>query len=97
VSGAMSGTGTVTLSSNNSSVIIFSSANTYTGATNITGTGGAGAGSSAVILKLGALNTIASSSSVNLAGGMLDPDALTQAMGSTTLNLSTSTAVSTID
>jgi hypothetical protein len=98
LSNAISGSGTVTLSTNTAgSVITFSGANTYTGSTAITGPGGTGAGSQKITLKLGAANTVASSSSVNLAGGVLDPDGFTHTMSSTTLTLSASTAGSTID
>jgi hypothetical protein len=91
------GTGNITLSANNGGTIIFSGANSYTGTTAITGPGGTGGGSSAVRLALGAAGTIASSSSVVLAGGILDPDGTNQIMSSTTLGLNTSTAASVID
>ena len=85
------------MSANNSGTIIFSGPNTDTGTLNIPGPGGTGTGSSKVTLKLGAANTIASFGTVNLAGGILDPDGFTHNMGSTTLVLSASTAGSTID
>jgi hypothetical protein len=97
LSGAISGSGTITLSANNSGTIIFSGANPYTGAIAITGPGGTGTGTTKVTLKLGAANTIASSSGVNLAGGVLDPGGFHHTMSSTTLTLSTSTAPSSID
>ncbi|HEX4589239.1 MAG TPA: PEP-CTERM sorting domain-containing protein [Gemmataceae bacterium] len=98
LSNTISGSGNITLSTNSTgSVITFSGPNTYTGTTSITGAGGTGAGSGKVTLKLGAINTIASSSNVNLAGGVLDPDGFNQNMSSTTLTLSASTAGSTID
>jgi fibronectin-binding autotransporter adhesin len=99
LSNTISGAGNITLSTNTAgSVITFSGPNTYTGTTNITGPGGTGAGTQKVTLKLGAANTIASSSTVNLAGGILDPGGLTHSMGSTTLNLSgTSPTTSSID
>jgi fibronectin-binding autotransporter adhesin len=97
LSGAISGSGTITLSANNSGSITFSGANTYTGTTTITGPGGTGTGTTVVRLKLGAANTIASSSSVVLAGGILDPGGINQSMPSTTLGLTASTAPSTID
>jgi hypothetical protein len=97
LSGQISGSGTITLSANNSGTIIFSGANPYTGAIAIPGPGGTGAGTTKVTLKLGAANTIASSSGVNLAGGVLDPGGFHHTMSSTTLTLSASTAGSTID
>jgi hypothetical protein len=97
LSGAISGSGAITLSANNSGTIIFSGPNTDTGTINITAPGGTGAGTSKVALKLGVANTIASFSNVNLAGGVLDPGGFTHNMSSTTLTLSASTAGSTID
>jgi len=97
LSGVISGSANVTLSANNGGSITFSGANTYTGTTTITGPGGTGTGTTVVRLKLGAANTIASSSSVVLAGGILDPGAVNQVMTATTLGLLTSTAPSTID
>jgi hypothetical protein len=97
LSGGISGTANITLSANNGGTITFSGANTYTGTTSITGPGGAGTGTTAVRLKLGAANTIASSSSVVLAGGILDPAGLNHNMSATTLGLTASTAPSTID
>jgi hypothetical protein len=99
LSGAISGSGTITLSTNSTgSVITFSGPNTATGTLNVTGAGATGAGSGNIDLRLGAANTIASFSNVNLAGGVFDPDGFTHAMGSTTLTLSASTSnTSTID
>lgn len=97
LSGAISGSGAITLSANNSGTIVLSGPNADTGTLNVTGPGGTGTGSSKVTLKLGAANTIASFGSVNLAGGVLDPGGFTHSMGSTTLVLSASTAGSTID
>ncbi|HEY1375161.1 MAG TPA: PEP-CTERM sorting domain-containing protein [Gemmataceae bacterium] len=97
LSGAISGSGAITLSSNNSDLITFSGPNTDTGTVNITGPGGTGTGTTKVTLKLGAANTIASFGSVNLAGGVLDPGGFTHIMNATTLKLSASTAPSTID
>jgi hypothetical protein len=99
LSNAISGSGTITLRTNTAgSVIKFSGANSYTGTTTITGPGATGAGTAIMTLNLGAPNSIATSSSVLLAGGVLDPGGFNQAMGSTTLNLLTSTSLtSTID
>src|SRR5262249_28498827 len=87
LSGAITGSGTMTLSANNSGLITFSGANTFTGTIAITGPGGSGAGSSKVTLKLGAANTIASASQVNMVGGVLDPGGFNHTMSSTTLAL----------
>ena len=81
ISGAISGTGNVALSANANSAIILSGPNTYTGTTTV------GVGGTPVTLKLGAANTIASSSSLIMAGGTLDPGGFNHAMGSTTLGL----------
>jgi hypothetical protein len=97
LSGAISGSGTITLSANNSGLITFSGPNTDTGTIAIPGPGGTGSGTTKVTLELGAANTISTFSSVNLAGGVLDPGGFTHSMGSTTLVLSASTAGSTID
>jgi hypothetical protein len=97
LSGAIGGSGVITLSANNNGTIVLSGPNTDTGTIAITGPGGVLAGTSKVTLKLGAAGTIASFGGVNLAGGVFDPDGFTQAMSSTTLNLSASTAGSTID
>ena len=98
LSNVISGTAGVALSTNTAgSVIIFSGANQYTGPTTITGAGGTGAGTSNIRLQLGAANTIASSTSVILAGGILDPGGFNHTMSATTLALATSTGASTID
>ena len=89
LSGKISGSGGVTFSGANTGTIIVSGANAYTGATTVGSTG-----DTAITLKLGAANTIASSSSVIMAGGTLDPDGFHHAMASTTLGL---TVNSTID
>ncbi len=95
ISGAIGGTANVIFSANNAgNVITLSGPNTYSGTTTVTGPGAAGAGSSAITLKLGAANAIASSSSLIMAGGILDPGGFHHAMSSTTLGL---TADSTID
>jgi fibronectin-binding autotransporter adhesin len=60
--------------------LVLSGANTYSGSTTI----------SAGRLTLGAANTIASSSSVIMAGGTLDPDGFHHAMTATTLGLTAS-------
>ena len=106
LSGVISGTAGVVVSSNSFGVVFLTGANTYTGPTTVTGPGapaGIGAGTSSATLVLGAANTIATSSSVVLAGGILDPNGINQSMPSTTLNLSgtavspATTFVSTID
>jgi MYXO-CTERM domain-containing protein len=88
ISGRISGTADLGLSSNNNGTIILAGDNSYTGATVV------GRGTTAVTLKLGSANTIASSSSLVMAGGILDPGGLRHTMGSTTLAL---TADSIID
>jgi hypothetical protein len=97
LSGPIDGAANVTLSSNNGGTIILSGGNSYTGTTSITGPGATGSGTTAVRLKLGAANTIVTSSSVVLAGGILDPGGFDHTMTATTLGLLTSTADSTID
>jgi hypothetical protein len=87
LSGVISGTATVSLSANASGIIVFSGINTYTGATTV------GVGSTAVTLTLGAANTIASSSSLIMAGGILNPDAINQLMSSTTLGLTVASKI----
>jgi hypothetical protein len=97
LSNVISGTASVTLSSNLGGTIIFSGANLYTGTTTV---GGLGTNSSTgiVTLKLGAANTIASSSSLIMTGGTLDPGGFNQTMSSTTLALlGTTSTISTID
>lgn len=98
VSGAISGSGILALSANGTgSKTILSGANPFTGTIIVTGSSAVNAtygGSGAITLVLGAANTIASSSSVVMAGGTLDPDGFRHAMGATTLGL---TASSTID
>ena len=94
---SISGSGNITLSANNGGTITFSGSNSYTGTTAITGPGGTGTGSSVVRLQLGAPGTIASSSGVVLAGGILDPGGSNQIMSTTTLALNTSTGPSVID
>ena len=99
ISGAISGSGNLVLSGNQGadstgSKIILSGANTYTGTTTVTGSGGTYGGNGAITLVLGAANTIASSSSLIMAGGPVDPDGFHHVMSSTTLSL---TANSTFD
>jgi hypothetical protein len=97
LSGPITGSANVTLSSNNGASITFSGANSYVGTTTITGPGATGSGTTAVRLNLGAANTIASSSGVVLAGGILEPGGFDHIMTATTLGLLSSTAPSTID
>lgn len=96
---SISGSGAMTLSTNSTgSTITFSgSGSTYTGPITLTGAGGTGAGSGNIRLILGASNTMTTSSSMNLAGGILDPGGANQSMTGTTLGLLTSTGASTID
>lgn len=83
LSNVIDGTG-ASLTKFNPSDLELSAVNTYTGSTTI----------SAGRLILGKANSIASSSSVVMGGGTLDPDGLNQAMTATTLGL---TANSVID
>jgi hypothetical protein len=94
LSGSISGAANLTLSANNNGTIILSGSNGYTGTTTITGPGGTGTGTTAVRLKLGAAGTIATSTGVVLAGGILDPGGFDHSMSVATLGL---TANSTID
>ena len=87
IAGVISGTAGVSLSANNGGAVILTGANTYNGTTTV------GKGTTPLTLKLGAANTIASSSSVILAGGILDPNGLHHTMGSTTLNLADNSAI----
>lgn len=89
LTGVISGTAGLSVSANSTGLITFSGANTYTGSTTVGVTG-----STAVTLKLGAPNTIATTSSLILAGGVLDPGGFTHTMTSSTLGL---TANSTIN
>jgi fibronectin-binding autotransporter adhesin len=88
LTGIISGTAGVLVSGANGGSIIFSGPNTYTGTTTI------GSGTTVITLKLGAANTIATSSSIIMAGGTLNPDGFNQTMSSTTLGM---TAGSKID
>ena len=73
-------TGSTPIIITNPGMFIFSGANNYTGTTTVTqGT-----------LKLGAANTIATTSSLILNGGTFDPGGINQAMSSTTLGLTAS-------
>jgi autotransporter-associated beta strand protein len=87
LSGAISGSANIALSANNSGTIVFSGPNMYTGTTTV------GKGTTAVTLKLGAANTIASSSSVIMAGGNLDPAGLNHTMSATTLGLTDNSVI----
>lgn len=86
--GVISGSGGLTVSGANSGIITLSGANTYTGVTTI-----GQSGDTAVTLRLGAANTIASSSGVVMAGGKLDLGGFSHSMGSTTLTLSVSSSM----
>jgi hypothetical protein len=98
LSGTISGTKSLTLSANNGGTIIVSGDNDFSGTVGVTGAGGGtGAGSSAVTLRLAAANTLSFSSSITLAGGILDPAGLHHDMSSTTMGLTTSTGPSTIN
>jgi fibronectin-binding autotransporter adhesin len=98
LSGAISGSGGLIVTANTAnSHVILSAVNSYTGPTTVAGTGysfGGTASGAAGYLTLGIANAIASSSSVIMAGGTLDPDGFLHTMRSTTLGL---TANSTID
>jgi autotransporter-associated beta strand protein len=85
ISGAIGGVGGNLIVNGTSGTMVLSGANTYNGTTTIGGTSR---------LVLGAANTIASSSSLVLGGGTVDPDGINQIMSSTTLGL---TANSTLD
>jgi autotransporter-associated beta strand protein len=89
LSGQISGTASLNFSGANGGKIILSGANTYSGSTTVGITG-----DTAITLTLGAANTIASSSSLIMAGGITDPNGQVQTMRSTTLGL---TANSTFD
>jgi hypothetical protein len=94
ISGAISGSGILALSANGSgSQTILSAVNPFTGTIIVTGSGGTYGGNGAITLQLGAANAIASSSSINLAGGTLNGGGFTHA-NSGTLQL---TASSTLD
>jgi fibronectin-binding autotransporter adhesin len=71
LSNTISGSGGITLSSNNSSTIIFSAANTgYSGTTSITGPGGTGTGTTIVTLAIGNDSALGTGP-LTLAGGVL--------------------------
>jgi hypothetical protein len=94
IQGALSGTANVTFSANNAgNLITLSGANTYSGTTTLTGPAATGGGSGAITLKLGAANTLASSSSVILAGGILDPGGFHHTMSATTLSLTDNSVI----
>jgi hypothetical protein len=79
------------LSGANGGTIIFSGANNYSGTTTIGIIAGA---ENTIKLKLGAANTISTTTGVTLAGATLDPEGFTQSMTSAPLSM---TASSTID
>jgi hypothetical protein len=87
ISGAITGSGNVAFSANNNSAIILTGGNSYFGTTTV------GVGGTPVTLKLGAQDTISTSSSVIMAGGTLDPGGFHHSL-SGTLGL---TASSTLD
>jgi autotransporter-associated beta strand protein len=73
----MSGAGANLVKNGTGTLVLSSNSNTYNGTTTV----------SAGALQLGAANTIASTSSLVLNGGTLDPDGLNQVMSATTLGL----------
>ncbi len=94
LSGAISGSGLLALSANGAgNKTILSGANPFTGTVIVTGSGGTYGGNNVARLTLGAANTLAASSQVVMAGGVLDPDGFHHAMSSTTLGLSASSTL----
>lgn len=81
ISGVISGSGSLTKL--NSSTLLLSAVNTYSGSTTV----------SAGRLQLGVSNAIASSSSVVMNGGILDPGGFHHVMTSTTLGLTASSMI----
>ena len=94
ISGAISGSGILALSANGTgSKHILSGANPFTGTIIVAGNATASptyGGNAAATLVLGAANTIANASQLQMAGGTVDPGGFHHAMTSTTLNLSAS-------
>jgi hypothetical protein len=88
LSGAMTGSGTVTFSGANGGIIKLTGANSLTGPIVV-----GSSGDTAVRLLLGAPNTIAGASGVTLAGGTLDLGGFNHTMGSTTLGLTANSAI----
>ncbi len=87
ITGTISGSAGISLTGNNSGSVIFKGGNTYTGSTTV------GVGTSPITLILGAANTVASSSSIVMAGGILNPDGFNQAMPDTTLAMTASSSI----
>ena len=89
ISAVISGAGNLNVSANNLGTIKLTGANTYTGTTTVS----LGSGSTGVRLVLAAANTIASSSSLIMAGGVTDPDGFHHVMSSTTLGLAANSVI----
>jgi hypothetical protein len=99
LSGAISGSGALTVTANNPNgkVILSAASPGYTGATTVAGTGYSYAGvpaGAAGYLQFGIANAIANTTGMTLAGGTLNPGGFNQVMSGATLGL---TASSTID
>jgi hypothetical protein len=93
LSGAISGTGTITFSgANGGNINITGSSAGNTGFTGTAAIGG-GAGENAITVSLGAANTLSSATGVTLTGGTLNPDGFTQHMASAPMTLSASSTI----
>jgi hypothetical protein len=94
ISGAISGSGILALSANGTgSKHILSGANPFTGTIIVAGNATASptyGGNVAATLVLGAANTIANASQLQMAGGTVDPGGFHHTMTATTLSLSAS-------
>jgi hypothetical protein len=110
ISGAISGSGILALSANNTgNKTILSAVNPFTGTVIVNGVSGAYGGttyggSGAITLQLGAANALANISGLVLVGGTttangptFNPGGFNQAMPNTTLTLSAAGSVATID